>query len=181
MEWLVAKEQLLQFAGHLRGRAQQGDLLSEGDRATFEAAVRALRERLDPSGKAIATQNFSHCSESENEPVSDFIRRLERTFRLAYGHDRMLAETRDALLHGQLQEGLRQHLMEAPAVSGASTYSMLCHAAKNEKRRQVELRKCKHYQADHATCSSKKPVGLTASGNHPHGCSCRVHHTAASN
>ena len=65
--------------------------------------------------------------------MSDFIRRLERTFCLAYGHDKMLAETRDALLHGQLQEGLRQHLMEAPAVSGASSYSMLCHAAKNEE------------------------------------------------
>ena len=40
----------------------------------------------------------------------------ERTFCLAYGHEKMLAETRDALLHGQLQEGLRQHLMEASAM-----------------------------------------------------------------
>lgn len=91
------------FAGHLRGRAlQEWDLLSEGDRATLDAAVHALHERLDPGGKAMAAQNFRHCSQSENEPVSDFIRRLERSFHLAYGHDKMLAETRDALLHGQL-------------------------------------------------------------------------------
>ena len=87
----------------------------------------------------MAAQDFRHCSQLENEPVTDFIRRLERTFRLAYGHNKMLAETKDALLHGQLQEGLRQHLMEAPAVSSASTYSMLCHAAMNEERRQVRL------------------------------------------
>ena len=77
-------------------------MLSEGDRATLDAAVHALHERLDPGGKAMAAQNFRHCSQSENEPVSDFIRRLERSFHLAYGHDKMLAETRDALLHGQL-------------------------------------------------------------------------------
>ncbi len=34
---------------------------------------------------------------AKNESMSDFIRRLERTFRLAYGHVKMLAETRDAL------------------------------------------------------------------------------------
>ena len=115
----------------------------------------------------MAAQDFRHCSQSENEPVSDFIRRPERTFRLAYGHYKMLAETKDALLHGQLQEGLRQHLMEAPAVSGASTYTMLCHAAKNEERRQAELKKRKQYQADYAAHSSKKPPGPTTSGNPP--------------
>ena len=161
------EEQLLQFAGHLRGRAlQEWDLLGEGDKATFDAAAKALRERLDPGGKAMAAQDFRHCSQWENESVSDFIRRLERTFCLAYGHDNMLAETRAALLHGQLQEGLRQQLMEAPAVSGASNYSMLCHAAKNEERRQAELKKRRQYQADHVSRSSKKPMGATTS-NHP--------------
>ena len=161
------EEQLLQFAGHLRGCAlQEWDLLSEGDRATFDAAVSALRERLDPGGTAMAAQDFRHCSQSENEPVSDFIRRLERTFRLAYGHDKMLAETRDALLHGQLQEGLRHHLMEAPAVSGASTY-LMCQAAKNEERCQVELKKRKQYQTDHAPRFFKKPQSSTVSSNPP--------------
>ena len=121
-------------------------MLSEGYRSTFEAAVKALCERLDPGGKAMAAQDFRHCSQSENEPVSDFIRRLERTFRLAYGHDKMLD---DALLHRQLQEGLRQHLMEAPAVSGAPTYSVLCCATKNEERHQAELKKRKQYQGEH--------------------------------
>ena len=61
-------------------------------------------------------------------------------------HDKMLD---DALLHGQLQEGLRQHLMEAPAVSGAPTYSVLCCATKNEERHQAELKKRKQYQGEH--------------------------------
>ena len=39
------EEQLLQFAGHLRGRAlQEWDLLSEKDRASCDAAVLALSE-----------------------------------------------------------------------------------------------------------------------------------------
>ena len=57
----------------------------------------------------------------------------------------MLSETRDALLYGQLQEGLRDNLMEGLAVSGAVDYRALCIAAKNEERRLQELRKCKHY------------------------------------
>lgn len=105
----------------------------------------------------MAVQDFRHCSQLENEPVIW----LERTFRLAYGYDKVLAETRDALLHGQLQEGLRQHLMEALAVSGVSTYSMLCHAAKNEEQHQAELKKHKQNQADHATLSSRRPAGPT--------------------
>ena len=115
----------------------------------------------------MAAQDFRHCSQLENEPVTDFIRRLERTFHLACGRDKMLAETRDALLHGQLQEGLRQHLMEAPAVSGASTYSMLYLAAKNEEQCQAELKKRKQYQADRATQSSRKPMGSTTHSNPP--------------
>ena len=49
--------------------------------------------------------------------VADFIRRLERTFTIAYGQDGMSLETRQTLLHGQLQEGLQYNLMKAPAVS----------------------------------------------------------------
>ena len=53
----------------------------------------------------------------------------------------MMNETRDALLHGQLQEDLQHRLMEAPAVSGATAYTMLCQAAKTEEQRQAELKK----------------------------------------
>ena len=156
------EEELIQLAGHLRGRAlQEWDLLRTSDRAEFETAVRALRDRLDPGGKAMAAQDFRHCSQSQGESVSDFIRRLERTFRLAYGRDGMLAETRDALLHGQLQEGLQHRLMEAPAVSGASTYAVLCQAAKTEERRQAELRKRRQYQSDRP---AKKPISHIVGG-----------------
>ena len=84
----------------------------------------------------MAVQDFRHLTQREGETVGvgDFIRRLERTFQLAYGRDGMLPETRDALLYGQLQEGLRDSLMEGPAVSGAVNYQALCVAAKNEKR-----------------------------------------------
>ena len=75
----------------MKGRALQE--LSEQDRVTFDAAVLALCEQLDLGGKAMAAQDFRHCSQSENKSISDFIRRLERTFHLAYGHDKMLAET----------------------------------------------------------------------------------------
>ena len=65
------EEWLLQFAGHLRGCGlQEWDLLSDRDRATFDAAVGVLRERLDPGGKV---QDFRHCFLSESESVSDFI------------------------------------------------------------------------------------------------------------
>ena len=125
-----------------------------------------MRDRLDPGGKAMAAQDFRHCSQSEGENVGDFIRRLERTFRLAYGRDGMMGETRDALLHGQLQEGLQHRLMEAPAVSGATTYAMLCQAAKTEERRQAELKKRRQYQSDRTDRSSKKPSNQPAAASH---------------
>ena len=90
----------------------------------------------------MAAQDFRPISQDEGEGVSSFIRRRERTFQLVYGRDGMLSETWDALLYGQLQEGLQDNLMEGPAVSGAVDYHALCIAAKNEERR---LRKRKHY------------------------------------
>lgn len=139
-------ELLIQLAGHLRGRAlQEWNLLGRDERTAYGTAVAALRSRLDPGSKAMAAQDFRHISQRENESTSSFIRRLERTFQLAYGRDGMLSETRDALLYSQLQEGLRDNLMEAPAVSGALNYQALCIAAKNEERRQTELKKRKQY------------------------------------
>lgn len=99
------EETLIQLAGHLRGRAlQEWNLLGDGDRSTYDEAVKALRSRLDFGSRQIAAQEFRHCLQAEGEKVSDYIRRLEKTFRVAYGRDAIMAETRDALLYspGQL-------------------------------------------------------------------------------
>ena len=142
------EEDLLQLAGNLRGRAlQEWNLLPEGEHLTFNSAVKSLRNRPESGMKAMAAQDFQHCAQREGEEVSDFITRLEKTFRLAYGHEAMLKETRDTLLYGQLHEGLAIRIMEAPSVSGATDYSCLCVAARNEERRQTELQKRRSYQA----------------------------------
>ena len=73
--------------------------------------------------------------QGEKEFVADFIRSLERTSWVAYGHDCMSTETRDTLLHGKLQEGLQQEVMHAAAVSRAQTYQELCLASRNEEER----------------------------------------------
>ena len=111
---------LLQFVGHLRGRAlQEWELLSEDQRSTFCTAVDTLRERLDPGGRMLAVQDFRHAAQKSEEAVADFILRLERCFRVAYGRDKLGKEAREALLHGQLQEGVKMELMSSPSVSGA--------------------------------------------------------------
>ena len=80
----------------------------------------------------------------------------------------MLPETRDALLYSQLQEGLRDSLMEGPAVSGAADYQALCIAAKNEERRQVELKKRKQY---------RRPALLSRSSNKDDNGQAEAHNT----
>ena len=145
-EW-TDEELLLQLAGHLRGSAlQEWGLLDMDSKSTYASAVDSLRVRLDPGSRTLASQDFRHTRHEDNEPVATFIRRLERTFQIAYGHDNMFMETRDTLLHGQLQEGLQHELMRAPAVSGAETYRELCLTARNEEKRLAELRKRKQYQ-----------------------------------
>ena len=111
------------------------NLLEPDDKPTYEAAKQAL----DPGGRSLAAQDFRHMMQQETESVSDFIQRLERTFQIAYGRDRMLKETRDTLLHSQLQEGLRDELMRSPTVSGAQTYLELCLTAKNEEKQLASL------------------------------------------
>ena len=84
------EEKMIQLAGHLKGRAlQEWNLLCPDLRATFVQATEALRSRLDSVSKAAAAQDFCHTSQREAELVSDFTRRLERTFRAAYGRDEM--------------------------------------------------------------------------------------------
>ena len=144
--WTEA-ELLMQMAGHLKGRAlQEFSLLDPAEKDTYTHAVSALRARLDPGSKALAAQEFRHTTQRESESVADFTRRLERTFKIAYGRDVLSADTRDTLLHGQLQDGLKYELMKAPAVSGAETYKTLCMAARNEEKRLVELKKRQQYQ-----------------------------------
>ena len=139
-------ELLIQLAGHLRGRAlQEWNLLALPECATFTDAVEALHSRLDPGGRTLAVQDFRHAAQGKAESVSDFLRRLECIFRVAYGRDGILPQTRNALLFSQLQEGLCHNLMEAPAVSGAADYQSLCLAAKNEERRPAALRSRQAY------------------------------------
>ena len=77
----------------------------------------------------------------------------------------MSSDTRDTLLHGQLQEGLRYELMRAPAVSGAQIYKELCLAARNEEKRLADLKKRQSYLKDSNTQSlptkksSSRPIG----------------------
>ena len=57
----------------------------------------------------------------------------------------MFVETRNTLLHGQLQDGLKQELTRAPAVSGAQNFSELCVASRNEEKRMIELKRRQQY------------------------------------
>ena len=170
------KEQLLQLAGHLRGRAlQEWNLLSREQLSNFDLAVKTLKERLDPGSKVLAGQDFRHTTQGETESVADFIRRLERTFQIAFGSGVMSTETREAILYGQMQEGLRWELMRSPNVSGAMAYKELCVAAKGEEHRQSELKKRQQYQKQSQSTGSNpsKPpshkTGVASSHNKPSG------------
>ena len=135
-------EQLMQLAGHLRGRAsQEWGLLDEVEKSTMEKAIAVLRERLDQNTIVLAAQDFRHTTQQLGEKVADFVRRLERAFNIAYGRETLTKETREAFLYGQLQEGLLIQLLQNAAVSGAQNYRELVMAAKNEEQRLSELKK----------------------------------------
>ena len=154
------QKKLLQLAGHLRGKApREWDMLGPASKTTFNVASKALRDRLDLEGKAVAAQDFRHMSQGAGKLVADFDSRLEKTFHRAYGHENMSAETRAVLLYGQLHEGLRYNLMKASAVSGASSYTQLCIAARSEERRQSELLKRQQYQQE--SVNTTKQGGFT--------------------
>ena len=107
----------------------------------------------------MATQDFCHASQHDGEPVADYIRCLEQIFRVAYGRETMSDETRNTLLHSQLQEGLSYELMKAPAVSGSHFYQELCLAAKNEEKRLAELVKRRQYMRAPSTRHHVPPEG----------------------
>ena len=119
---------VIQLAGHLRGRVLlEWNLLSEDDRSTCKKASDAGNETL--------------AAQRQDKSVPNFLRRLERTFRVAYGRDGLTPATRDALLYSQFHEGLQYAIMRSLAVSRALTYKELCVAAKNEEWRLTELKK----------------------------------------
>ena len=141
------EERLIQLAGHLRGRAsQEWNLLSVDEKSSFTAAVNALRAHLDPGRQVLAAQDFRHMLQRDVESVASYITRLERAFQIAYGHERLTVETRDAFLYSQLQAGLKLTLMESPAVSGSLSYRQLCTAAKQEEQRLLELKRHRQFR-----------------------------------
>ena len=148
-------EKLLQLTGHLRGKAaQEWVLLSTAEKSTFAIATTALGSRLDRGGKTLAAQEFRHTVQQSVEAVLDFVLKLEQTFRRAYGRENMSAETRDTLLYGQLQEGLKYTLVKSSAVSRARNYTELCLAARNEERRLTELYRRQQYQQQDPSSNS---------------------------
>ena len=109
----------------------------------------------------MAAQEFRHLHQGTTESISEFMRWLKHIFRIAHGKGMMATESREALLHGQTQEGLLLKLMESPAVSGALDYKSLCLAAKNEEKRLAELSRRYQYQrGDNAYLSSQQKKGF---------------------
>ena len=99
----------------------------------YEAAISALRSRLDPGSKTMAAQDFRHSAQKSGECVPDFIRKLEKTYQIANGKDDLSQDTRDALLHSQLYEGQCYDLMHSR--------KELSTAAKREERRVAALKR----------------------------------------
>ena len=152
------EESLLQLAGHLRGKAlHEWNLLSREEKVSYPEAVKSLRTRLGVGARVYAAQDFRHSLQEENESVANFIQRLERAFVLAYGRDDLTQETKHTLLHSQLQEGLKFSLMKSPAVSGAQSYKDLVLAAKNEEKRQSQLRKRQQHMPKQGGQPSPRP------------------------
>ena len=80
----------MQLAGHLRGCAlQEWKLLDEDEKSAYDDVISALRTQLEHGSKTLASQDFRIIAQKDDEQVSKFIRRLERTFKIAYGRDPM--------------------------------------------------------------------------------------------
>ena len=69
------------------------------DKLTYLTATATLKEKMDPSRKTLASQDFYHLVQGRNEAVVDFIMRLEQAFQWAYGLDYIGEETCYTLLH----------------------------------------------------------------------------------
>ena len=150
-----SEEQLMQLAGHLRGKAlQEWNLMGQTEKSTYKDAASELSRRLDPGGRIMAVQDFRHTVQKESESVADYLRRLERSFQLAYGRDNLKSETKETMLYSQLQEGLLLGLVRSSSVSGCLTYKELCVAAKQEEKRLADFRRRQQY---HQGIKSNQP------------------------
>ena len=130
----------MQLPGYLSGRAlQEWCLLGPTVQQDYTNAIEALRSRLDSTNRTMAAQDFRHSIQRQGESVADFIRRLEKAYQLAYGKDSLDPAVRDALLYGQMYDGLQYNIMKGPAESGAQNYQELCVAAKGEEHRLAAL------------------------------------------
>ena len=97
----TSDETLMQLSGHLKGRAlQEWKLLTPDYKTSYQTAIKALREKLDPGNQTLAALDFRHTTQKAGEPVSDFIGRLEQIFQTGFGRERLSHETRDMLLYG---------------------------------------------------------------------------------
>ena len=152
--WCTA-DKLMQLPGQLRGRAlQEWRLLCRSEQQTYSIAIETLRTRLDPGSKTMAAEDFRHSLQRDGEVISDFIRRHEKMYQIAYSKDDLNAATRDALLYGQLYEGLCYDVMLSPAVSGVQGYRELCTAAKGEERRLATLKQRRQYTKPPSTTTT---------------------------
>ena len=108
------EEQLLQFAGHLCGRGlQEWNLLDSEQVLEFDVTVKALQECLNPRSKVLVGKDFWHTTQKDSESVANFIQQLEHVFQMAYRNDRMGLKMREAILYGQLQDGLHLELIRS--------------------------------------------------------------------
>ena len=100
---------------------QEWNLPPDIVKVSYPLATQEMRSWLDRNSKNMIAQDFRHTIQGPSELVADFIRIFSR----AYEKDCMSSETKATLLYGQLQEGLKDFFMRAPAVSGAQTYQEL--------------------------------------------------------
>ena len=127
------EESLVQLVRHLCGRAlTELNLLHKEKKATYQAASQAWRTWLDPGYKTLAAQYFQHAMQKESETVADYIHGQECYFQIAYSHDKLTSEAKEAILFGQLQEGLSYEIMKSPSVSGTQLHNELCMVVKHE-------------------------------------------------
>ena len=83
------EEKVIQLAGHLRGRAEaEWNSLGDVDVCDFNAAVRGLKECLDPCSKVLAGQDFRCTVQGDCETVADYICCLERAFHVSMDYVR---------------------------------------------------------------------------------------------
>ena len=118
----------MQLAGHLRGKAaREYSFLSSEEKQSFTTIVQVLQTCLDAGSCALAAKNLEMLYNGTKR-VS--LPQLERSFQIAYGHEHLSIEIRDAFWFSQIHARLKLTLMEIPAVSGSMSYRQLCIAAK---------------------------------------------------